>query len=31
MVIARAIEDQSLADELREATMAIALKLGHWA
>ena len=31
MVIARAIEDQSLADELREATMAVALKLGHWA
>jgi AcrR family transcriptional regulator len=31
MVLARAIEDDSLADELREATMAVALKLGHWA
>lgn len=31
MVIARAIEDRALADELREATMAIALKLGSWA
>ena len=31
MVIARAIEDRALADELREATMAVALKLGHWA
>ena len=30
MVIARAIEDRSLADELREAAMAIALKLGDW-
>jgi TetR/AcrR family transcriptional repressor of nem operon len=30
MVLARAIEDQSLANELREAAMAIALKLGHW-
>ena len=30
MVLARAIEDQSLANELREATMAIALKLGQW-
>jgi TetR/AcrR family transcriptional repressor of nem operon len=30
MVLARSIEDQSLADELREAAMAIALKLGHW-
>jgi TetR/AcrR family transcriptional regulator, transcriptional repressor for nem operon len=30
MVLARAIEDRSLADELREAAMAIALKLGHW-
>jgi TetR/AcrR family transcriptional regulator, transcriptional repressor for nem operon len=30
MVLARAIEDRSLADELREATMAVALKLGHW-
>jgi TetR/AcrR family transcriptional repressor of nem operon len=31
MVLARAIEDASLANELREATMAVALKLGHWA
>jgi TetR/AcrR family transcriptional regulator, transcriptional repressor for nem operon len=31
MVLARAIEDDSLADELREATMAVALKLGHLA
>jgi TetR/AcrR family transcriptional regulator, transcriptional repressor for nem operon len=30
MVLARAIEDRSLADELREAGMAIALKLGRW-
>src|SRR6202051_1499549 len=30
MVLARAIEDRSLADELRGAAMAIALKLGHW-
>jgi len=30
MVIARAIEDRMLANELREATMAIALQLGHW-
>jgi len=30
MVLARAIQDRSLADELREAAMAIALKLGHW-
>ena len=30
MVLARSIEDRSLADELREAAMAIALKLGHW-
>jgi TetR/AcrR family transcriptional regulator, transcriptional repressor for nem operon len=30
MVLARAIEDRSLANELREATMAVALKLGHW-
>src|SRR5579864_4308912 len=29
MVLARAIEDVSLADELREATMTVALKLGH--
>jgi len=30
MVLARAIEDRSLAHELREATMAVALRLGHW-
>src|SRR5271169_2487809 len=30
MVLARAIEDRSLADELRDATMTVALKLGHW-
>jgi AcrR family transcriptional regulator len=30
MVLARAIEDQALANELREATMAIGLRLGHW-
>jgi AcrR family transcriptional regulator len=30
MVLARGIEDRSLADELREAAMAVALKLGHW-
>jgi TetR/AcrR family transcriptional regulator, transcriptional repressor for nem operon len=30
MVLARAIEDRSLANELREATMAIALNLGQW-
>jgi TetR/AcrR family transcriptional repressor of nem operon len=30
MVLARSIEDQSLADELREAAMAIALELGRW-
>jgi TetR/AcrR family transcriptional regulator, transcriptional repressor for nem operon len=31
MVVARAIEDRALADELREATMTVALKLGDWA
>ena len=31
MVIARAIENRALADEFREATMDIALKLGPWA
>ncbi len=31
MVLARAIDDQALADELREATMAVAMKLGNWA
>jgi TetR/AcrR family transcriptional regulator, transcriptional repressor for nem operon len=30
MVLARAIEDQMLADELREATMSVALTLGQW-
>jgi len=30
-VLARAIENRSLADELREATMATALKIGDWA
>jgi TetR/AcrR family transcriptional regulator, transcriptional repressor for nem operon len=30
MVLARAIEDRTLANELREATMAVALRLGHW-
>jgi|SRR6476661_2801015 len=30
MVLARAVEDPSLAEELREAAMAIALKLGEW-
>lgn len=30
MVIARAIHDRALADELRNASMAIALKLGGW-
>jgi hypothetical protein len=30
MVLARAIEDRKLADELREATMTVALGLGHW-
>lgn len=31
MVLARAIENRELADELREATMSVALQLGHWA
>jgi TetR/AcrR family transcriptional repressor of nem operon len=30
MVLARAIEDRDLADELREATTAVAMRLGHW-
>jgi TetR/AcrR family transcriptional repressor of nem operon len=30
MVIARAIDDRALADELRDASMAVALKLGGW-
>jgi AcrR family transcriptional regulator len=30
MVIARAIEDRGLADELRDASIAVALKLGGW-
>jgi TetR/AcrR family transcriptional repressor of nem operon len=31
MVLARAIEDRKLADELRESTMTVAMRLGHWA
>jgi len=30
MVLSRAIEDRNLADELREATMTVAMGLGHW-
>jgi TetR/AcrR family transcriptional repressor of nem operon len=30
MVLPRAIEDRALADELREASIAVALKLGGW-
>jgi TetR/AcrR family transcriptional regulator, transcriptional repressor for nem operon len=30
MVLARAIEDRGLAEELREATMAVGMRLGHW-
>jgi TetR/AcrR family transcriptional regulator, transcriptional repressor for nem operon len=30
MVVARAIEDRVVADELREACMSIALQLGGW-
>jgi TetR/AcrR family transcriptional repressor of nem operon len=30
MVIARAIEDRALADELRDASIAVALQLGGW-
>ena len=30
MVVARALEDRALADELRESAMAVALKLGGW-
>ena len=30
MVLSRAIEDRSLADELRSATMSVAMRLGHW-
>ena len=30
MVVARALDDRALADELREAAMAVALKLGGW-
>src|SRR5579862_1145529 len=30
MVIARAIEDRTLADELRDASIAVALQLGGW-
>ena len=31
MVLARAVDNRSLAEELREATMNVALKLGEWA
>jgi TetR/AcrR family transcriptional regulator, transcriptional repressor for nem operon len=31
MVLARAVDNRTLADELREATMTVALKLGDWA
>jgi hypothetical protein len=30
MVLARSIADRTLADELRDACMAVALKLGGW-
>jgi len=30
MVVARAMDDRSLADELRESCMAVALELGGW-
>jgi TetR/AcrR family transcriptional repressor of nem operon len=30
MVVARALDDRALADELRESAMAVALKLGGW-
>jgi hypothetical protein len=30
MVVARAIADRALADELREACMAVALRMGGW-
>jgi hypothetical protein len=30
MVLARSIEERALADELRDACMAVALKLGGW-
>jgi hypothetical protein len=30
MVLARSIEDERLADELREAAMGVALSLGRW-
>lgn len=30
MVLARSVEDRGLADEMREAAMAIALSLGNW-
>jgi hypothetical protein len=30
MVVARAMEDRALADELRDACMATAFKLGGW-
>ena len=30
MVVARSMEDRALADELRDACMGVALKLGGW-
>jgi hypothetical protein len=30
MVVARALEDRALADELRKAAMKVALELGGW-
>jgi TetR/AcrR family transcriptional regulator, transcriptional repressor for nem operon len=30
MVLARSIEDRGLADEMRDAALAIALSLGNW-
>jgi TetR/AcrR family transcriptional repressor of nem operon len=30
MALSRAIEDRDLADELRDATMKVAMRLGHW-
>jgi hypothetical protein len=30
MVVARAMEDRALADQLREACMAVAFELGGW-
>jgi AcrR family transcriptional regulator len=30
MVLARSVEDRGLADDMREAALAVALSLGHW-